>query len=87
MTAPDIKELYVRIVRIGEAIERAARELPDGSQVVIEVERGDATVWLWIPQLVGELMEERIGPIQGDDVAESIGEVIKISSARHDERK
>lgn len=52
-------------VNLAAAVERAARDLPEGYRVEIEVERGAATVRLWRPDDAyfvidrgGDLVEE-----------------------------
>ena len=84
MITPDMKEHYARL---GKSIERAAGELPDRYQVVIEVELGAATVWLWIPPPAGEKFGERIDELNGDHPAEKIASAVKVAAAHYEQEK
>lgn len=53
--------------RLGAAIERAAESLPDGWQLVIDVERGAGSVSLLGPDGYTDLDD-----FAGDDLADSI---------------
>ena len=61
-----------RHVAIGAAIETACKDLPDGYEITLELERGAGTVALWIPPVSDEEGGRRVTEFCGDDFADQI---------------
>ena len=68
-----------RHVAIGAAIERAAKDLPKGYDLTIELERDAGTVALWIPPVSGEEGGRRVDDLCGEDIAERIENAIEMA--------
>lgn len=55
-----------RHVAIGAAIERAAKDLPDGYTMMVELERGAGSVTLFIPPISDEEQGRTVNDFCGD---------------------
>lgn len=65
--------------RIGSAIRRASGELPEGYDLVIEIERGAAFIGLYIPPMGDEDSGAHITEFSGDDLPSHINNAIEMA--------
>jgi len=73
--------------RTGEAIQRAAAELPEGYELTISIESYAGTVVLWIPPVSDEDGGRRIDDFCGDDFAYQIDNAISMAIEHAEEHK
>lgn len=69
----DIKDLYERT---GAAIQRAAKDLPEGYGITIEIERDAGSVRLFVPAYGDDESSALIDEFSGDDIAYEIENAI-----------
>lgn len=70
--------------RIGAAILRAAHELPNGYDLLIEIERDAGVAALYIPPIINDDRGQRITNFCGHDLADYINSAIAMA-IEHDE--
>lgn len=69
----DIKDLHERT---GAAIQRAAKDLPEGYEITIEIERDAGVVRLFVPAYGDDEISAVIDEFSGDDIAYEIENAI-----------
>jgi len=69
----DMKDLHERT---GAAIQRAAKDLPGGYEITIELEQGAGTVRLFVPPYSDNENGEVVNEFSGDDIAYEIENAI-----------
>ncbi len=79
MEQRDIKRHLI----IGAAIERAAAELPDGYDLMIEIEKGAGTVTLLIPPMGDDEGGQALHDWDGDNFGDQINRAIDHAIEHH----
>jgi hypothetical protein len=69
----NMKDLHERT---GAAIQRAAKDLPEGYEITVELEQGAGTVRLFVPAYSDNESGEVINEFSGDDIAYEIENAI-----------
>lgn len=69
------QEKAARWLALGEAVERGARDLPEGYELQVEVERGAGNVALW------DRDQDKIEEFEGDTLADQINQAIDYAMA------